>query len=332
MPEGIEIRKFADVLRNNILGHKITHINILKGRYAKKEFEGFSVLKKELPLTVESINTKGKFTYFTLSNNDKKQFYIFNTLGLSGGWTVKAKNKSDFAKCENCHYIKKEGNGDDNEKGASASIYMYPTILEYISEDNSNNWFQRALNHLNVEFITNIDKTIVFYDILNFGTLKATDNPADLEKKLKELGPDMMEDTTTFEIFKKQITKGANKTKPIGNVIVNQKLISGVGNYLRADGLWMSKISPFRNVEDISDKEMELLYKCLRALMWGDYNYKEGVKKDIISKTIKLPNDYKRDFFVYRQDKDINGKVVKKTELFDGSQKRFIHWVEEVQK
>jgi formamidopyrimidine-DNA glycosylase len=332
MPEGIEIRKFADVLRNNILGHKITHINILKGRYSKKPFEGFSVLKKELPLTVESINTKGKFTYFTLSNNDKKQFYLFNTLGLSGGWTVKAKNKSDFAKCENCHYMKKEGDDGNN-------IYMYPTILEYISEDNSNNWFQRALNHLNVEFITNIDKTIVFYDILNFGTLKATDNPADLEKKLKELGPDMMEDTTTFEIFKKQITKGVNKTKPIGNVIVNQKLISGVGNYLRADGLWMSKISPFRNVEDISDKDMELLYKCLRALMWGDYNYKEGVKKGVIeiNKTdktniIKLPNDYKRDFFVYRQDKDINEKVVKKTELFDGSQKRFIHWVEEVQK
>ena len=338
MPEGIEIRKFADVLRNNILGHKITHINILKGRYSKKPFEGFSVLKKELPLTVESINTKGKFTYFTLSNNDKKQFYLFNTLGLSGGWTVKAKKKSDFAKCENCHYMKKEGDGcsDGDGTDASASIYMYPTILEYISEDNSNNWFQRALNHLNVEFMIDKEKhkdiAFIYYDQLNFGTLKATDNPADLEKKLKELGPDMMEDTTTFEIFKKQITKGTNKTKPIGNVIVNQKLISGVGNYLRADGLWMSKISPFRNVEDVSDKEMELLYKSLQALMWGDYNYKEGVKKDIITNTIKLPNDYKRDFFVYRQDKDINGKVVKKTELFDGSQKRFIHWVEEVQK
>ena len=98
MPEIIEVKKFADVLRNNILGHKITHINILKGRYSKKPFEGFSILKKELPLTVESINTKGKFTYFTLTNNDKKQFYLFNTLGLSGGWTVKAKKKTDFSK------------------------------------------------------------------------------------------------------------------------------------------------------------------------------------------------------------------------------------------
>jgi len=340
MPEIIEVKKFADVLRNNILGHKITHINILKGRYSKKPFEGFNILKKELPLTVESINTKGKFTYFTLSNNDKKQFYLFNTLGLSGGWTVKAKNKSDFAKCLNCHYMKKEVDSSSDDKDSSVSIFMYPTILEYISEDNSNNWFQRALNHLNVEFIIenkinhgqHKDIAFYFYDQLSFGTLKATDNQADLEKKLKELGPDMMEDTTTFEIFKKQIAKDTNKTKPIGNVIVNQKLISGVGNYLRADGLWMSKISPFRNVEDIGDKEMELLYKSLRALMWGDYNYKEGVKKGIISNTIKLPNDYKRDFFVYRQDKDINGKTVKKNELFDGSQKRFIHWVEDVQK
>jgi hypothetical protein len=38
------------------------------------------------------------------------------------------------------------------------------------------------------------------------------------------------------------------------------------------------------------------------------------------------------DFFVYRKDKDINGEKVIKEELFEGSQKRFIYWVKEVQK
>ena len=46
----------------------------------------------------------------------------------------------------------------------------------------------------------------------------------------------------------------------------------------------------------------------------------------------KIPHDYKKDFFVYKQEKDINGNKVHKDELFEGSQKRFIYWIKEVQK
>ena len=45
-----------------------------------------------------------------------------------------------------------------------------------------------------------------------------------------------------------------------------------------------------------------------------------------------MPNDYERDFFVYKQNTDINGYNVKKEELYEGSQKRFIYWVPKVQK
>ena len=76
MPEAVEVRKFSDIVRANVLGHKITHINILKGRYTKKPFEGYNELVKTLPLRIDSIDTKGKFTYMTLSkdntNNEKK--------------------------------------------------------------------------------------------------------------------------------------------------------------------------------------------------------------------------------------------------------------------
>jgi len=341
MPEAIEILKFADILRANILGHKVTNINIIKGRYTKKPFEGYNELIKSLPLVIDSINTKGKFTYITLSNTSKqnshdnpKSFYLFCTLGLSGGWTLKANKKSDFAKCDKCNYLEKED-----------SIYTYPNMMEYITEDSQNEWFQRALNHLNVEFITNTKVSFYFYDQLSFGTLKAVDavkNKEILEKKLRELGPDLMQldkdskdgkDSnikTTFDTFRDQIRKKTNEHKAIGNVIVNQKIISGVGNYLRADALWMAKISPFRKVSEVSDKELEVLYWSLLSLMWGDYDYKEGKKQGYIK--YKIPNAYKRNFFVYKEEKDIDGNIVKKKELFEGSQKRFIYYVDSVQK
>jgi len=340
MPEAVEVRKFADILSKNILGKTITHINILKGRYTKKPFEGYNDLIKALPLSIETIQTKGKFTYMTLVSKTKeksnKVFYLFNTLGLSGGWTLKSDNKSNFTKCKNCNYIVKEQTDKDKSKDKDNDIFTYPSILEYITQDSQNQWFQRALNHLNVEFITDYKNiSFYFYDQLSFGTLKVVggDDAGKLilDKKLKELGPDLMDDTTSFEVFDTQLRKKNNETKPIGNVIVNQKVISGVGNYLRADALWMAKISPFRKVKDVKEDELELLYKSLRALIWGDYDYDTGVKKGYI-KSIKIPNDYKRDFFIYRQEKDIYDNIIKKEELFEGSQKRFIYWVEKIQK
>ena len=351
MPELIEVLKFADILRANVLGRKITDINILKGRYTKKPFEGYDELKKALPLTIEAISTKGKFTYMTLSKDkvDKepntKKFYLFNTLGLSGGWTLKANIKSEFAKCDVCYYMKhdeKDGThtNTNTNTNTNTSIFTYPIIIEYITDASQNEWFQRALNHLNVEFVT--DKKLkrdthlkfYFYDQLSFGTLKAVEDDDGsmtvLKKKLSELGPDLLDSKTTFEVFKTQITKGVNKKKPIGNVIVNQKLVSGVGNYLRADALWMAKISPFRKVEDVTDKEMEILYWSIISLIWGDYNFKEGMKRGVIK--YKVPENYKKDFFIYRQEKDINGNKIIKEELYEGSQKRFIYWVKDIQK
>ena len=348
MPEAVEVRKFADIVSTNVLGHSITHINILKGRYTKKPFEGYDVLIKHLPLKIESINTKGKFTYMKLvseskTNNKEKSntFYLFNTLGLTGGWTLKSNKKTDFAKCIHCNYM-------EVEEDTHTNIFTFPSILEYITEDRQNNWFKRALNHLNVEFITDYKNiSFYFYDQLSFGTLKAVESDgiskghsndsgsSVLDKKLKELGPDLLHESSTFEVFKAQLRKKVNDTKPIGNVIVNQKIISGVGNYLRADALWMAKISPFRKVKDVKDDELDVLYKSLIGLIWGDYDYKHGVKKGYIdtdkNSSLKLPKDYQRDFFIYTQEHDIYDNKVKKEELYEGSQKRFIYWVENIQ-
>jgi formamidopyrimidine-DNA glycosylase len=210
-------------------------------------------------------------------------------------------------------------------------IFAYPIIWEYISNNNSNEWFERALDHLNVEFIMDSGVMGYFYDQLSFGTLKLVESRVELEKKLKALGADMLDETTGVEVFKKAIRKGVNTSKMIGNVLVNQKVISGVGNYLRADGLWLARISPFRKVGELSDIELETIYKSVRALMWGDYAPDEARKKGYIGSNFKIPHDYKREFFIYRQETDIEGRKVVKEELYEGTQKRNIYWVREIQ-
>jgi formamidopyrimidine-DNA glycosylase len=113
---------------------------------------------------------------------------------------------------------------------------------------------------------------------------------------------------------------------------MNQKVISGIGNYLRSDILWLSRIDPFRLVKDLTEKEIKRIYQNTRLLTWGDYHFKKAVKLKIIKEDDKLPIHYKRNFFVYDQKEDIYGNPVIKKELYEGTQKRFIYFVETIQK
>jgi len=279
MPEVIEVKKYAIFLNKLLKNKYINNIKILKGRYKKYgPFPLYEKLKKNLPLKVIDIKTKGKFLYFVLEKN----FYIFSTLGLSGGWVYKS-NK-----------LKK---------------YKFP--LKYKKKQ----YEKIALNHLNVQF--KIDSgTLYYYDNLSFGTLKVVDKTEHLEEKLKTIASNITNNNTTFELFSNQINKTKNSEKEIGIVLMDQKVISGIGNYLRSDILWLSKISPFRKVKDLKKSDLKKLYK-----------YSKSLSKEINV----LPKNYGREFFVYDMKEDIYGNKIIKEPLYTGKNKRFIYWLPKIQ-
>jgi len=295
MPEIVEVRKYADFLKKHLLNKNIIEINILNGRYKKhKPFSNYKKLKNNLPLKVIDIRTKGKLLYFIFEND----LYLISTLGLSGGWTF---------------YYKK---------------YYFPSFYEYMAKKRVAKYYSNAIKHLNIEFKTK-KGSIYYFDVLSFGTLK-TINQSELIKKLSKLGPDIMDLDLTFKKFRERLYK--KKDSMIGNILVNQKIIAGIGNYLRADILWLSKISPFRLVKNLSEKDINKIYRNMRKLTWASYNYKRAIKLNIIKKTDKLPSYYNRNFFVYGMEEDIYGNKVIKKELYEGSIKRFIYYVPTIQK
>ena len=296
MPEINEVRRYADFLIQKLKNKNILEINILNGRYKKhKPFDKYKELVNKLPIKLVDVKTKGKFLYMILEDN----YYIFSTLGLSGGWTYQSKQ---------------------------SAVFEHPLESSYIDQKETEGYLKTALNHLNVEFKTDTG-SVYFYDTLSFGTLKVIKTEDELNKKLNTLGPDIMDISTTFEVFKGQLLKEKNLKKKIGVVLMDQKVISGVGNYLRADILWLSKISPFRKVNKLTDGEIKDIYHNGKVLTWGDYDYSRARKEKIITSKDKVPRDYKRDFFVYNEETDIYGHPVIKEELYEGSQKRFIYWV-----
>jgi formamidopyrimidine-DNA glycosylase len=301
MPEVFDVKKYADFLKKKCKNELIHEINILNGRYKKHgPFSLYNEIVKSLPLKVIDIKTKGKFLYILF----EKDFILFSTLGLSGGWTYKSNKKDNFE---------------------------FPLSVDYIGDYNVEKYKKNALKHLNVEFKLDTG-SIYYFDTLSFGTMKIVDNYDELNKKLKSLAHNIMDEDTTFEIFKEQIMKIKNMEKMIGIVLMNQKVISGIGNYLRSDILWLSHISPFRKIKDITENDLKMIYKNSILLTWGEYDFNKAYSMKLINKKDKLPKDYNRNFFVYKQTEDIHGNKVIKEELYEGSQKRSIYWVKEVQK
>ena len=328
MPEVVEVHKYADMIKKHTRGHILKNIEILNGRYKKHGvFEGFNDLfKMKDEIIVNDVAAKGKLIYITFQKKDKEHdkdnefIYLISTLGLSGGWT--------FSSDEYDNTIEKQ---DETTLTKTIKRYDIPQVIEFIGAPTQKAWKIKMLRHLNVCF-TFPHGNLYFFDMLSFGTLKLLKTQEQLDKKLNEIGADILDDTTTAEIFIERLRKKTLEHKLIGNVVVNQKIISGVGNYLRADGLWMSKISPHHTVSSLSDEDLTTIYKSFRRLVVGDYNYDHAIHLGLITKSIKIPRDYKRDFFVYRQSTDIDGNPVKTEEMYEGSQKRTIFWCPAVQK
>ena len=52
---------------------------------------------------------------------------------------------------------------------------------------------------------------------------------------------------------------------------MNQKLVSGIGNYLKAECLYASRISPHRACDSLSDEEIDLLFENCKTIIRRSY-------------------------------------------------------------
>jgi formamidopyrimidine-DNA glycosylase len=98
MPEGPELKLSRDYLRTILLGKKIINAFPLPtGRYSQDKPSGhdefITALQKLGPATVLSIDTRGKFMYWSLLfENDTETWSLWTTYGMSGQW-MKQQNK-----------------------------------------------------------------------------------------------------------------------------------------------------------------------------------------------------------------------------------------------
>lgn len=167
---------------------------------------------------------------------------------------------------------------------------------------------------------------LYFVDQRHFGTIKFLTTKQDLEKKLKELGPDMLNDPKmNYKLFKERLLK--YKHWNIVKVLMCQKIISGIGNYLKSESLYHARISPFLKVEDLSEEQFYNLYQSIRLKIVSSYNQGGVSVKNFVDVDDKK-GQYHFTFQVYCEKYDKKGNKVEKVVLDD---KRSTYYVPSLQ-
>ena len=266
MPEGPEVRRIAQDLAERVSGRILQSVEILSGRYEKKEPRGWNVFKGLLPKKIIGAGSHGKFMYWLLDD----EISIWSTLGMTGHWTIESSP------------------------------------------------------HTRVMFDLS-DGEVYYNDQRNFGTLRFVRGKFALIEKLTSLGPDMLAEDVSDDKFVEQLRK--KERWEITKALMDQSVIAGIGNYIKADSLWLTKISPHRKVCDLSNEELISLNRSIKQIMRESYA-SGGATIGTHPEFDDSVDKYRRRFLVYNQKTDPDGNNVVK-EMTDD--KRTTHWCPAVQ-
>jgi len=272
MPELPEVARTVQSLNNRIGKSTLKEIIILSGRYVRHgDPKGLDDLREALPAKIESINFYGKLIIFKVIGSDSKPRWIWNTLGMSGGWR------------------------------------------------------SEAVKHSHVELVT--DKGSVFFtDPRNFGTIKIVSSEEETRKKISSIGPNHLSTSISDDLFKSRISRYPQST--IVEVLMNQNLIGGIGNYIKSEVLYRAGVSPHRSVHSITDDEFSRLNEETRRVVQSSYESR-GASIHTFEGMDGEKGDFVFSFKVYGRKICEQGYDVVSEVTNDG---RMTHWVPQIQK
>lgn len=300
MPEGPEVRTYANNLQLLLSGTVLRDVQIVAGPHQQFAKDVSKCLKpifkdKNAFIRFRNVKCKGKFIYFELIlyKLEGSEFvvkgikFIGNHFGMTGHW-------------------RKDEGEHTMVKFAYTPYETYRKIIH--GQENDQLHF------------------IYFDDMRHFGKFYLLTS-AQLTEKLNQLGPDVLSDEFTESVFQNIIHEHAVQNKMIGNVIVDQHVFSGIGNYLRADILYTAQINPRCKVKNINENQLKALYRAMKAIPLKAYQ-----EQGTTLRTYRADMEYQEpggyDPLIYGKKFDPLGNPVETMNLGG----RTMHWVPNIQK
>jgi endonuclease VIII len=81
----------------------------------------------------------------------------------------------------------------------------------------------------------------------------------------RRLGPDILAEPPAYDDIVRRL-RGAPE-RQIGDALLDQRLVAGIGNVWKAESLWEERVSPWRRVAEVDDDELRRVLAAAHRLM-----------------------------------------------------------------
>jgi endonuclease VIII len=82
---------------------------------------------------------------------------------------------------------------------------------------------------------------------------------------VRRLGPDILEEPPRFDEIVANLRR--DPAREVGDALLDQRLVAGIGNLWKAEALWEARVSPWRRVADVRDEELRAVLVAAHRLM-----------------------------------------------------------------
>jgi endonuclease-8 len=86
------------------------------------------------------------------------------------------------------------------------------------------------------------------------------------DARVRNLGPDILADPADLDEMVERL-RAADQSIAIGEAVLDQRLVAGIGNMWRAEALWRAQVSPWVRLGDVTDEDLRSLLTEAAQLM-----------------------------------------------------------------
>jgi endonuclease-8 len=86
------------------------------------------------------------------------------------------------------------------------------------------------------------------------------------DQRLNALGPDVLAAAFDGPRFLSRL-RSSDQARPLGDALLDQRILAGIGNIWKAEGCWEARLDPWRPVGSVSDEQLLGLVERVRPRM-----------------------------------------------------------------
>ncbi len=161
--------------------------------------------------------------------------------------------------------------------------------------------------HDHIAFSLNSKKHLIYNDVRRFGLILII-KTEQKHRLLENNGPDPFEKKADYKYFQEKIKSSQSTIK---SILLNNKIISGIGNIYACEILFASKISPLKTGSSITQSECKTILKNSKKILKKAIHAGGTTLNDYFNADAK-PGYFKIQLNVYDRETEVCKKCTQK--------------------